>query len=124
MLKTNKSELVELARSWLQPPELQSPIGCTSQGYDQAQRAYQLAAEQSKLIFTLNCIKSNPAVNPCFVIKNWNSKSAASLKIDGKESVPGQNFRQGIIRDIDGTRTLILWIKKKAVSYVNFEINR
>lgn len=89
MLKTSKSELVTLARSWLKAPALQSSRGCTSQEYDQAQRAYQLTANQSKMAFTQKCSKSSPAMNPCFVIKNWDSKTAASLKINGKDIPSG-----------------------------------
>lgn len=38
---SNKSpeELVPLAKSWLDPAELEVKSGCTSEGYDRAQRA-------------------------------------------------------------------------------------
>jgi hypothetical protein len=122
MLKAGKSELVDLARSWLRAPALQSPMGCTSQDYDQAQRAYLLTANQKSMAFTINGSKRQPVVNPCFVIKNWNSRDPVTMKINGKSVSEGPDFRQGIIRDTNGTRTLIVWIRKTAKSTVRFEI--
>jgi len=124
MLKLSKSERVKLARSWLTAPALKSTRGCTSQGYDQAQRAYLLTANEPKLSFSLKCSGRSPAVNPCFVIKNWDSKAVANLKINGRKVPSDKNFRQGVIRDTDGTRTLIVWIKKASTSSVKIEIAR
>ncbi len=124
MLKLNKSKRLTLARSWLKAPALQSTRGCTSQGYDQAQRAYILTANEPKMAFTLKCSRKSPVVNPCFVIKNWDSQSEASLKINGKSMPLGKNFRQGVIRDTDGTRTLIVWVKRTSTSAIKFEITK
>jgi hypothetical protein len=33
--------------------------------------------------------------------------------INGKKMDAGRNVRQGIIRDTDGTRTLVMWIEQK-----------
>ena len=45
---------------------------------------------------------------------NWGSNSMAALKINGKTIDPGKTFRQGIIRDTDGTQTLVIWVKAES----------
>lgn len=67
----------------------------------------------------------NPGlVNPCFVIKNWDSDSQANLMVDGKQKPAGKDFRQGIIRDTDGYRTLIAWIELKSQDKVTFSLSK
>ena len=126
MLKAGKSELLDLARSWHKAPAILSPVGCTSQGYDQAQRAYLLtAAEDAKaLSVSLSGKQKQPVVNPCLVVKNWDDKAKVSLKINGKTIESGPDFRQGIIRDTDGTRTLIVWVKVTSKSKSVIEIEK
>lgn len=67
--------------------------------------------------------KISSSGNPCFVIKNWSGNNKASLKIDGMVVCPGKNFRQGIIRDTDGTRTLVIWIKAEFEKPVDVSIS-
>jgi len=121
---TNKSaaQLAPLARSWKQAPKLVEAQGCSASGYEKQERAYRLTAKSPAMSFKLQASKDSPVVNPCFVIKNWGSNNKAALKIDSKTINPGKDFRQGIIRDTDGTATLIIWIKKESASPLGFEI--
>jgi len=121
MLNTKPLDLVPLARSWMQPPALTSAKGCSG-SYDKGQRAYILTAELFPMTFNLDCTKDNPMVNVCFVINGWGNNSAAKLKINGDQIEPGSDFRQGIIRDVDGTQTMNVWIRLESNTPVEFEI--
>ncbi len=119
------STLVPLARSWNNPPTITDTTGCSSEGYDKAQRAYVLTAKSPTLSFTLNGSANSPIVNPCFVIKNWPSSEAkAGLKLNSVTRPEDKDFRQGIVRDTDGTPTVVIWIKHHATAPVRFEISR
>ena len=124
MSNADKDELVMLARSWLNAAQVKSSSGCSDCRYDPAQRAYVMEATAKKIKFTLNGSKLRLIFNPCFVIKHWNSKDKASLKIDNIGQASGMEFRQGIIRDIDGTYTLIVWVKKRTTRPIQVEIFR
>jgi len=116
--------LIPLAKSWNSPPKLTDAVGCGSQGYKAEQRAYVLTTQGSKMSFTLNGSERSPIVNPCFVVKNWGSDAAAGLKIDGRTQNPDSGFRHGVIRDTDGSQTLIVWVEHESGSPVRFEMNR
>ena len=107
MLKEDPTELVPLAKSWMQAPKLVKAKGCDSKGYDRAQRAYLMTAKSSEMSFSIDASEDNPIANLCFVIKNWGSKSDAELEINGE---PNSSFKQGNIRDTDGTQTKIIWV--------------
>jgi hypothetical protein len=116
---------VPLARSWNNPAPITDTTGCSSEGYDKAQRAYILTAKSPTLSFALNGSASSPIVNPCFVIKKWpTSEAKAGLKLNGVVRREGKDFRQGIVRDTDGAPTMVTWIKHQATAPVRFEISR
>ena len=117
------SSLVSLARSWNQPPTLDKAQGCESKGYDQAQRAYRLAAKAKPISFTLRGSKDSPIHNPCFVIENWDSDRGSRVTINGKEVKVGKTFRQGIVRDTDGRRTMIIWLELESTSSTELGIS-
>ena len=121
---TNKpaASLINLAKSWNTPATVIEPTGCSSEGYVKEQRAYVLTKNTLNITFKLFATDDRPAVNPCFVIKNWGSNSAASLKINGKSIKPGSDFRQGVVRDTDGTQTMIIWIKSEITEDVRIAI--
>jgi len=114
--------LIPLAKSWNRPPTLEKLIGCESSGYIQAERAYRLAAKASSMSFTLEGSKERPIYNPCFVINKWISRSKCRLEVNGKALAPGTSFRQGITRDTDGTRMLVVWLNLQSTSPVGFTI--
>jgi hypothetical protein len=105
------ASLVPLAKSWNHPAELAKPTGCDSKGYDQAQRAYVLAVTAKPITFTLNGSKDSPICNPCFVLSNWDSDTAAAVTVNGSRVKAGKAFRQGIVRDTAGKRQMIIWLE-------------
>ena len=116
------ADLTMLNRSWNFPPAIAHLNGGRSNGFDPRQKAYLLTRESKRLFFVLKGSKENPIYNPCFVIRGWGSSSPAHLKIDGQAQVRGPNFRQGIIRDTDGTQTMIIWVRQQSFQPVKYEI--
>jgi hypothetical protein len=125
MTNQNASTLGALAASWLKAPSIEDIKGGTSQGYNQAQRAYLLTLIDTKMTFEINASTEHPLRNLCFVIKNWRSKSVlAELTVNNVSQTSGPDFRQGIKIDSDGTYTLILWIGMSADTPQSFEISK
>ena len=118
------TSLIPLARSWNNPPAVIDIKGCINRGYSKEQRAYQLTATGKLLSFALDASERSPIYNPCFVIKLWGSNDKAVLKMNGRTISDGKDVRQGIIRDTDGTRTLIVWLKTTSNEPVEFEFTR
>ncbi len=123
---TDKSilELRPLAKSWLHAPEVIQAKGGKSLGYEQAQRAYLFELKDKFINFNVDASEGNPIENICFVVKKWNSKDKATLKINGREIQPGKSFRQGVIIDTDGTDTLVVYAKISSTKITNFEISK
>jgi hypothetical protein len=121
---TDKSatSLIPLAKAWNRPPTLKNLKGCQSSGYKQTQRAYIIASKASSMSFTLNGSEETPVYNPCFVIENWTSENKCRLVVNGKETESGKSFRQGITRNTDGTKTLVVWVELESVSPVRFAV--
>lgn len=117
------AELKYLNRSWNMAPALSKVSGAENLGYEKGQRAYILRKQSKKVTFSLDGSEESPVLNPCFVIKNWESDRYARLMIDGKKVDAGIDVRQGIIRDTDGTRTLIIWIAQKSEKGFDYSIN-
>jgi len=116
------SSLVPLGRSWNNSPKLTGFKGCIDRGYSMEQRAYQLTAKGKNMSFTLDASEESPIFNPCFVIRNWGSAVKADLKVNDKTIEAGKSFRQGIIRDTDGTQTLVIWIKAESTKPIKLAI--
>ncbi len=115
------TELKTLNRSWNQPAAMRSLKGGTSDGYDKRQRAYPITRQMDTIVFNLDASKDNPVLNPCFVIKQWGSDSAARVEIDQKNQT-GKHVRQGIIRDTDGTRTRVIWLEQTTTQNTSYKI--
>ena len=116
------ADLTTLNRSWNSPPAIVDLNGGRSTGFDQRQKAYVMTRESGRLSFGLNGSEENPIFNPCFVIRGWGGSSPASLKIGGQVQVPGPDFRQGIIRDTDGTQTMVIWVRQQSFQPLTYEI--
>ena len=116
------TSLIPLAKSWNRPPTLGKPIDCESSGYIQAERAYRLAAKTSSMSFTLEGSKDRPIHNPCFVIHKWTGQDKCRLEVNGKALATGTSFRQGITRDTDGTRMLLVWVDLQSTSPAQFTV--
>jgi len=125
MLKVDHpTDLVPLARSWLQAPEVKVKSGAETTGYDITQRAYLFTANDKIMSFTIEATMKNPINNLCFVIKNWGGDEKASLKVNGSNRPDSKDFRQGVIRDTDGSNTLVIYLKEQAISNLDFEITK
>jgi hypothetical protein len=118
------SGLKTLNRSWNNAAGIEALKGCESSGYDKRQRAYLIRKESPTLSWVLKGSEEEPILNPCFVIRNWGSQSPAELKIDGKKISQGSGFRQGIIRDTDGSLTMIIWIRHESFQPVKYQIRQ
>ncbi len=103
--------LVPLARLWKNPPEVTKAKGLESFGFDKAQKAFVFRSKAKNMSFTVNASAESPMVNPCFVVRNWGSDRQAKVKINGTK-LESKDFRQGIIRDTDGTQTIVVWMEK------------
>lgn len=123
---TNQSikTLLPLAKSWNYPPPIKSVNGGINKGYDKSQRAYILHINSDKMSFDLVGSKLRPVYHPCFVIKNWKNDQIATLEINGKIQNNNPDFRQGIIWDTDGTRTLIIWLKLESQDALHISIDK
>ncbi len=121
MSNQTPEELVPLAKSWLNAAELEATSGCTSEGYDRAQRAYVLSATGSKLSLVLEASEDRPVVNPSFVIKHWGDADAA-IEINGEPVPRGKDFRVGHPRTVEGEK-LIVWIKTESTSPVKITLS-
>jgi hypothetical protein len=115
--------LRDLNRSWNYAPALSNISGAESKGYEKGQRAYVLTKRSAKISFNLEGSEDSPILNPCFVIKKWESDSKARIKINNKNLATDGKIKQGIIRDTDGTKTLIIWIEEKSYEKVLYNIN-
>ncbi len=124
MTDKDPKSLVALARSWNFPAELKlASRGCTSGGYDYTQRAYLLTAGSNvgNITFALNGSTNSPIVNPAFIIKNWDKKDIR-LSINGKQVPRGKDFRYAVDYDVEGTPSVIVWLKLEAENVVNIEL--
>ncbi len=115
------ADLLDLAKSWLQSPSVQSTSGITSQGYNQVERAYDFTSTSSTMTFTLNASSNSPIHNPAFVIKNWGGDDDAALTINGSST---SNFSQGLVRDTDGTQTMIIYVPLRTMANRTFQITK
>ena len=118
MFKSNPTDLIPLAKSWMNAPEIVNLKGAEGK-YLPEQRAYVLTKKDGKINFTINSSEDNPLCNACLVVKGWNSDEYAKVVVDKIES---KVVKQGIVRDTDGTNTLTVWIEEKSNIPVNFEI--
>ena len=81
-----------------------------------------LTSSSRTLSFTLQGSDDSPVVNPCFVIRHWDGDETARVSVDGKALPPGPGLRQGIVRDGDGRRSLVLWMERDSRSAVHMTI--
>ncbi|RFT15273.1 MAG: hypothetical protein OP8BY_0568 [Candidatus Saccharicenans subterraneus] len=118
-------KLAELARSWINAPELTlSSDSYKFLGYDISQRAYLIQksnpAGANILRGTLAAGPEKPVHNLCLVIKDWGD-SEAQVIIDGERQDKSSGIRLGNIRRIDGN-DLIVWLERKSIKPIKIEI--
>jgi hypothetical protein len=127
MTQLNMEELVALARSWSQAPELAvQGTAFESHGYDRGERAYKLTpradAVAGAIEFTIEASEESPLYHPAFVIDNWGD-AGASVTVDGARLAQGTDCRIGHRHRIDGS-TLIVWLKLRSARPVRIRIAR
>jgi len=113
------TDLIPLAKSWLQPPALQVLDGtATDPHYDPAERAYRLALgrpeSQGMLRLRLDCSPAHPAVNPALVVAGWGERPVR-VSLNGRAAALGQDFRAGFTKTVAGT-DLVLWFDRQATA--------
>jgi hypothetical protein len=114
-----------MVKAWNYPAPVRNAGEIKSHGYDKSQRAYVFTALSDDMRFMLVGSPERPIVNPCFVIRNWGSaKIQARLTVNERELSTGRDFHQGIIRDTDGTPTMVIWLKLKSIQTTGFEITK
>jgi hypothetical protein len=124
MTDKNVEDLVPLAKSWLNAPELKlNSSGFKSNGYDPTQMAYLLEAdgEGGKLELKLNASEESPVSNPAFVVANWGPMNA-EVKLDGKVLECGAEYRTGLNSTVDSV-DLIVWLKTESTEPVDISIS-
>jgi len=115
-------ELLPLAKSWSNPPELSvSGLDCENHGYDPTDMAYHITCEEpvtsGKLQMKLAVDENSPLVNPAFVINNWGNQGAV-LKTEAGEIIkPGKDLRIGHRKNF-GNADLIVWVRTEKDSPV------
>jgi len=114
--------IIPTARSWQTPPQVSKTEGGTSMGYDKVHKAFNFKLEEGSLSFTIESSSLQPVIHPCFVIKNWKPEDLATVWINGEAINTDTDLRQGIIRDVDGTQTLVVWTKIEADTHVEIKI--
>jgi len=117
-------KLLLLAKMYIDPPDLTDPVGCTSAGYNRYKHEYKLTATSPVVSFRLAGSPDSPIVNPCFLIKNWRSDSKATVTVNGNKIPTGKHCRQGIVRDTDGRRALVVWLQLKSEKPTGFTVTR
>jgi hypothetical protein len=114
MTDREPADLVPLARSWLNAPELRIvSAGYLGGTYDPAERAYWIDTEEPRASgpcrIVVDASADAPLVNPAFILRGWGDRPA-TLSIDGRDADGDADFRQGIRRRPDG-EDLILWLR-------------
>ena len=115
--------IIPIARSWQTPPEVMDVSGAESQGFSRVYKSFEFELTDGPVSFTINGSEEQQVINPCFVVRHWNNDNIAHVTINGTRVEDGSSMRQGIIRDVDGTQTLVIWTEFESKIPVLVEIN-
>ena len=126
MTEMDMAGLVLAGRSWACAPKLiLKSKGFQCLDYDRAERAYQLSKDKPGadgiLELTLDASDDSPAFNPALVVKDWHPQSL-KLKLDGKETPRGGDFRAGARPTLEG-EDVIIWIRTKSTKPLTIELS-
>ena len=116
--------LVPLARMYNNPPEVSNTKGAEFIKYNVFKHEYIFLKQEDQISFTINASPESPIANICFTIKNWKQDNLASIVLNGEKINLGKHNRQGIIRDTDGTQTLIIWLETESEKPVEISIRK
>jgi hypothetical protein len=117
----NAEDLLPLAKSWAQPPEVKTPAG-VSVKFDQAQRAFVIDTKNgaSQVSFEIQASENSPVLNPGFVINGWGNRGV-KLELNGKTIARGKDFRYGHRQNLNSV-DLIAWVRYKSTNVVKVVI--
>ena len=119
------SDLLGLARSWSQAPELRVAAGrVRSLGYNRSERAYLLKAEAAMdrpLDLVVAASPMSPVHNLALVVEGW-GEASARLTLNGREVPRGPRFRYGHRHTLAGT-DLVVWIETRSETSVRIRLN-
>ncbi|MGM0531895.1 MAG: hypothetical protein ACQER7_11140 [Bacteroidota bacterium] len=118
----DKEKVLKIARSWNNPPQLAlNGNGFDNNGYKQSERAYILdAGRNDNLSFSLKGSEQSPIFNPILKIKGW-APEKLTVQADGKNH--GDDlYKIGVVRDVNGNPTTMVWIEYDAQKETNFKL--
>lgn len=116
-----QDELVNLARSWVEPPELIAVENAASEGYDKAERAWKVRVRDAGKVTSLKLVGSEatPIIHAAIVVKNW-GMNHARIRMNGKRLEPSE-YRIGRQHRLDGS-DLVVWIAKKSKNTLEIQL--
>jgi len=99
--------VLEIARSWIGPVEMEVARGGGAAEYDAGQRAYVVETGGGPVELRAGGAAGDKAVNPAFVLENFDGP-VSEVRIDGKKLGAG-DYRTGVERPWEGAAA-VLWI--------------
>jgi len=109
------TKLINVAKSWQNPASITRVRGASTLGFNQDERAFVLRMTGREVNFTVTATDSRPVMNPCFVVKDWNSEKEAEVLVNGKTIIA----KQGIVPDTDGSKKLVVWLEYRTMGNFN-----
>lgn len=107
MTQNPPEELVPLAKSWLNPPELRLEEG--EAVYESAERAYLVnTLNNNTLKGQLLANSDQPAIRPALIL-NHTRLEDPEVQINKQILIPGKDFQHGVVKDMGNWKTII-WI--------------
>ena len=123
MTNQDATELVPLAKSWLNAPELIiESQGFKGGAYDESQRAFvidKVSKTDAPLRLKLKGSEASPLINPAFIVRNWN-QGKSRVTLNGKE-LQKEQVRQGV-RSTPNQDDLIVWLKLESREEVQVRV--
>jgi len=118
------AELLDTARSYLEPPAAGAEGGGFTVAFDPATRAYSIVRNSGAtraMTVRLAASAERPAVNPVFTVENWGADAPATITIDGGPP-QGLDIRQGVVPRANGVNALVIWVEKTCRKPTTFGI--
>ncbi|GAB2895217.1 hypothetical protein GCM10027180_26380 [Microbulbifer echini] len=117
------TDLQGLAKSWISPPTIDAIKGVDGNTvtYLTDERAYSLKAAGAleEISLKVKASNTNPLQNPTLVIRQWGADSLPEVKFNSEVV---SEAKTGVVRDADGTQSLIVWLPVAATSDSTIEI--
>jgi hypothetical protein len=122
MTKNGVEGLAEMAKAWLNPPDIKIIKGAKNIEFNKSQKAFIIDGDDSDVRIVVHASREFPVLNPCFVIQDWKGGPKAEVEINGELISDGVKCKQGIVRDKKGNRQLIIWLDFESKKNTQFDI--